>query len=126
MAYQLQPGLTQVDAGTIPKPCAKDFVFDYPVPSSLNYFGRPQTMVYGTAPYMAGNGAPGDLIMVSDELRPQSTTQFGKIYVDTLAKNTFPWQNVGCLGPQRTMAFDPSSTRAGMQNAMFVQRYFSN
>jgi len=80
-------------------------------------------MVYGTAPYMAGNGAPGEFIMTSDELRPQSTTQFKKIYVDTLAKNTFPWQNVECLGPQRTMTQDPSSTRAGMQNAMFFQRY---
>jgi hypothetical protein len=82
-------------------------------------------MVYGTAPYMAGNGAPGDLVMLDDSLRPQSTTQFKKIYVDTLAKNTFPWQNVQCLGPQRTMEMDPSSTRAGMQNAMFLQRYAS-
>jgi len=123
MAYQLQPGLTQVDPKTVPMPCASDFVFDYPVPSSLNYVGRPQTMVYGTAPYMAGNGAPGDLVMLDDSLRPQSTTQFKKIYVDTLAKNTFPWQNVACLGPQRTISVDPSSTRAGMQNAMFLQRY---
>jgi len=123
MAYQLQPGLTQVDSRTIPNPCAKDFVFEYPVPSSLNFCCRPNTMLYGTSPYMAGGGAPGDLIMVDDELRPQSTTQFGKVYVDTLAKNTFPWQNVQCLGPQRTMKMDPSSTRAGMQNQMFIQRY---
>lgn len=123
MAYQLQPGLTQVDAGTIPKPCAKDFVFEYPVPSSLNFCCRPNTMVYGTAPYMAGGGAPGDLIMVDDQLRPQSTSQFQKIYLDTYAKNTFPWQNVQCLGPQRTMGFDPASTRASMQNSMFTQRY---
>jgi hypothetical protein len=80
-------------------------------------------MVYGTAPYMAGNGAPGELVMLDDSLRPQSTSQFKKIYVDTLAKNTFPWQNVQCLGPQRTVDFDPVSTRAGMQNIMFVQRY---
>jgi hypothetical protein len=123
MAFQLQPGLTQIDPRTIPTPCAKDFVFEYPVPSSLNFYGRPNTMVYGTAPYMAGNGAPGEFIMTDDELRPQSTSQFKKIYVDTLAKNTFPWQNVGCLGPQRTVDHDPMSTRAGMQNAMFVQRY---
>ena len=123
MAYQLQPGLTQVDPRTIPTPCAKDFIFEYPAPSSLNFYGRPNTMVYGTAPYMAGKGAPADLIMLDDELRPQSTSQFKKIYVDTIAKNTFPWQNVSCLGPQRTMAVDPLSTRASMQNSMFLQRY---
>ena len=123
MAYQLQPGLTQVDAATIPKPCASDFVFEYPVPSSLNFCCRPNTMIYGTAPYMAGGGAPGELIMLDDQLRPQTTSQFKKIYIDTYAKNTFPWQNVQCLGPQRTMAFDPASTRAGMQNSMFTQRY---
>jgi hypothetical protein len=123
MAYQLQTGSIQVDPKTIPKPCAPNFIFEYPVPSSLNYVGRPNTMIYGTAPYMAGNGAPGELIMLDDELRPQSTSQFRKIYVDTLAKNTFPWQNVDCLGPQRTMQMDPTSTRAGMQNVMFTQRY---
>ena len=123
MAYQLQTGSFQVDPKTIPMPCASDFVFDYPVPSSLNYCGRPSTMVYGTAPYMAGKGAPGDLIMVDDELRPQTTKQFRKIYVDTLAKATFPWQNTSCLGPGRTMSMDPVSTRAQLQNGLFVQRY---
>ena len=47
----------------------------------------------------------------------------GARFVDTIAKNTFPWQNVSCLGPQRTMAVDPLSTRASMQNSMFLQRY---
>jgi hypothetical protein len=43
--------------------------------------------------------------------------------VDTFAKNTFPWQNVACLGPVRTIGYEPASTRAEIQNGMFVQRY---
>ena len=123
MAYQLQPGLTQIDYAAIPQPCANEVIFEYPKPSSLNFGSRPNTMLYGTAPYKAGKGAPADLIMVSDELRPQTTSQFKKVYVDTLAKNTFPWQNVQCMGPLRTMSFEPASTRAEMQNGLFLQRY---
>lgn len=123
MAYQLQPGLTQIDALTIPKPCADDFVFEYAKPSSLNMGSRPQTMLYGTAPYFAGKGAPANLVDVADELRPQSTDQFRKIYVDTLNRNTFPWQNVSCMGPVRTIDFEPASTRAELQNGLFMQRY---
>jgi hypothetical protein len=123
MAYQLQPGLTQIDALTIPKPCADDFVFEYAKPSSLNLGSRPQTMLYGTAPYFAGKGAPADLVDVADELRPQSTDQFRKTYVDTLDRNTFPWQNVSCMGPVRTIQYEPASTRAELQNGLFMQRY---
>jgi len=123
MAYQLQPGLTQVDPSTVPKPCAPEFIFEYPVPSSLNFCCRPNTMVYGTAPYMAGKGAPGELIMIDDELRPQTTSQFNRKYVNTIQKNTFPWQNVQALGPLRTIGVDPSSTRAQLQNGLFLQRY---
>lgn len=126
MAYQLQPGLTQIDSLTIPKPCADDFVFEYPKPSSLNLGSRPQTMLYGTAPYFAGKGAPSDLVDVADALRPQMTTQFNKIYVDTIGKNTFPWQNISCMGPVRTIDFEPSSTRAELQNASFMGRYSHN
>jgi hypothetical protein len=123
MAYQLQPGLTQIDSLTIPKPCADDFVFEYAKPSSLNLGSRPQTMLYGTAPYFAGKGAPAELVDVSDELRPQTTAQFKKIYVDTLDRNTFPWQNVSCMGPVRSMQYEPASTRAELQNGLFMQRY---
>ena len=123
MAYQLQPGLTQIDALTIPKPCANDFVFEYAKPSSLNLGARPQTMLYGTAPYFAGKGAPANLVDVADELRPQSTDQFRKTYVDTLERNTFPWQNVSCMGPVRTIGYEPASTRAELQNGLFMQRY---
>ena len=125
MAYQLQPGLTNIDRNTLPPECAYDGITIYPQPSNLNYYYqcRPNTMEYGTAPYMAGKGAPNHLIMVDDELRPQTTKQFRKIYVDTLAKNTFPWQNTSCVGPGRTVSMDPVSTRAQLQNGLFVQRY---
>ena len=123
MAYQLQPGLKQLDAGALPPPCANDFVFEYPVPSALNFCCRPSTMVYGTAPYRAGKGAPNHLIEVDDAMRPQSTSQFKKTYVDTLAKNTFPWQNTKAAGPVRVMRFEPTSTRADLQNGLFMQRY---
>jgi len=123
MAYTLQPGLSQVDPGTIPTPCASDFVFEYPVPSALKYCCRPSTMIYGTAPYMAGKGAPNNLIMLDDELRPQSTSQFKKIYIDTYSKRTFPWKDVRCAGPVRTPSFEPASTRADIQNGIFMMRY---
>ena len=123
MAYQLQPGLTIVDPGTIPTPCASDFVFEYPVPSELKYCCRPSTMIYGTAPYMAGKGAPNEFIMIDDALRPQATTQFRKTYVETYKNQTFPWQNMSCAGPVRTMRYEPTSSRADMQNANFMIRY---
>ena len=52
MAYQLQPGLSIVEnAGALPSVKATDEVFVYPQPSQLNYGSRPNTMLYGTAPY---------------------------------------------------------------------------
>jgi hypothetical protein len=80
-------------------------------------------MIYGTAPYMAGKGAPNNLIMLDDELRPQSTSQFKKIYIDTYSKRTFPWKDVRCAGPVRTPSFEPASTRADIQNGIFMMRY---
>jgi hypothetical protein len=80
-------------------------------------------MLYGTAPYRAGKGAPSELVMVDDELRPQSTSQFKKTFVDTVKRDTFPWKNVKCMGPVRTMSFEPASTRAELQNGLFIQRY---
>jgi hypothetical protein len=123
MAYQLQPNLERVMNPATPQCCANDNVFAYPEPTNLNYCCRPNTVVYGTAPYMAGKGAPADLIMVSDELRPQATTKFDKVYVDTLKKNTFPWQDMKCSLPLRTKSFDPVNTRAQVQNALFDKRY---
>ena len=123
MAYQLKSELSRIENPSNPPVSATDDVFVYPQPSSLNYFGRPNTMLYGTAPYMAGKGAPGHLVMVDDELRPQSTTQFKKIFVDTVKAQTFPWQKMDCSVPLRTVTSDPQSTRSEVQNVLFTQRY---
>ena len=126
-AYTLQPGLTQIDRKAFPKDCAfggdLQGAFPPPQPSALNYCCRPSTMEYGTAPYMAGKGAPGHLISVDDELRPQSTKRFGKVLIEPFARNFFPLADVHCLGPQRTMGVDPASTRAQTQNGLFQKRY---
>ena len=124
MAYQLQPGLKIVEDKAVPKVCATEEVFVYPQPSTLNYgSARPNTMLYGTAPYMAGKGSPAQYIDTSDELRPQSTTRFGKSLVKTYERGLFPLTNMECKVPLRTMRYEPSSTRAEVQNGLFQQRY---
>jgi hypothetical protein len=122
--YLLQPN-TQVviDQPAVPPNCANDVVFTYPQPSTLNYCCRPNTMLYGTAPYKAGKGAPNDLVMVEDELRPQSTTQFGKVYVNNTSGGYFPIQDMKCSIPLRVQEFEPVSTRAQVQNGLFNKRY---
>ena len=127
MAYQLQPGLSIVqNKEALPPVKATDEVFVYPQPSTLNYGGRPNTMLYGTAPYMAGKGSPAQHIDVSDQLRPQSTSRFNKNIVPTYDRNLFPLSNMECKVPLRTMKYEPSSTRAELQNGLFQQRYYSN
>ena len=123
MAYQLQPGLTNVDRQSLPPECAFDGITVYPQPSSLHYCCRASTMEYGTAPYMAGKGAPNHLIMLDDELRPQATTRFNKVLVRTYERDFFPLQDVSRAGQAPTMTFDPASTRAEKQNAMVTVRY---
>nr|QOR60458.1 hypothetical protein [Bathycoccus sp. RCC716 virus 2] len=124
MAYQLQPGLKIVEDKAVPKVCATEEVFVYPQPSTLNYgSSRPNTMLYGTAPFMAGKGSPAQFIETSDALRPQSTSQFNKILAKTYEKNFHPLQNVECKVPLRTRTYEPSSTRAEVQNGLFQQRY---
>ena len=123
MAYQLNPNLPRIQNPANPLVSATEEVFVYPQPSQLNYCCRPNTMLYGTAPYMSGNGAPGHLIMVDDELRPQSTSQFKKVFVNTVQSQTFPWQKMDDSVPLRTMTHEPQSTRAEVQNALFAQRY---
>lgn len=127
MAYQLQPGLSIVqNKGAIPPVKATDEIFVYPQPSSLNCGGcRPNTMLYGTAPYMGGNGAPAKFIDVSDELRPQSTSRFNKFIVPTYERNLFPLTNMECKVPLRTMSYEPVSTRAELQNGLFEKRYLN-
>lgn len=124
MAYQLQPGMKIVQNPAHPPVCATEEVFVYPKPSTLNYgSSRPNTMLYGTSPYMAGKGSPAQFIETSDQLRPQSTSQFNKIITKTYEKNFFPLQDVSCKLPPRTLSYEPSSTRAELQNAQFQQRY---
>jgi len=124
MAYQLQPGLKLVQNPAVPVNCATEEVFVYPQPSTLNYgSSRPNTMVYGTAPFMAGKGAPAEFIDTSDELRPQSTSRFNKVLAKTYEQNLFPLQNMECKLPLQSMTYEPMSTRSEVQNSMFQQRY---
>ena len=126
MAYQLQPGMKIVTDKAVPPVCATEEVFVYPQPSTLNYgSSRPNTMLYGTAPFKAGKGAPAQYIETSDLLRPQSTSQFNKLLVKTHEKYLHPLQNVECKGPLRTRTYEPSSSRADVQNGLFQQRYLN-
>jgi hypothetical protein len=128
MAYQLQPGLSIVqNSGALPSAKATDEVFVYPQPSGPvnNGASRPNTMLYGTAPYKAGKGSPAQHIDVSDKLRPQSTSRINKHLVETYDKNYFPLNNVQCKLPLRTMQYEPASTRAELQNGLFQQRYLN-
>lgn len=124
--YSLDTSKLLVDNQSVPAKCANDNVFSYPNPSSLNHCCRPNTMLYGTAPYKAGKGAPNELVMVEDELRPQSTTQFGKIYLDNTSGGFHPIQNMTCSNPLRVNTMDPVSTRAQIQNGLFSKRYCKN
>ena len=126
MAYQLQPGLKIVNDKAVPTVCADEEVFVYPQPSTLNYgSSRPNTMLYGTAPYMAGKGSPAEYIEASDALRPQSTSRFNKVLARTYEQNLHPLQNDACKVPLRTRSYEPSSTRAELQNGLFQQRYLN-
>jgi hypothetical protein len=126
MAYQLQPGLKLVQNPAVPVNCATEEVFVYPQPSTLNYGSqRPNTMLYGTAPFMAGKGAPSEYIETSDQLRPQSTSRFNKVLAKTYEQNLFPLQNMECKLPLRTISYEPLSTRSEVQNGMFNQRYLN-
>tara|TARA_X000000368_G_scaffold163608_1_gene128955 strand:- start:8677 stop:9075 length:399 start_codon:yes stop_codon:yes gene_type:complete len=126
MAYQLQPGIKLVTDNAVPTVCANEEVFVYPQPSTLNYgSSRPNTMLYGTAPYMAGKGSPAEHIETSDALRPQSTSRFNKVLARTYEQNLHPLQNVSCKVPLRTRSYEPSSTRAELQNGLFQQRYLN-
>ena len=126
MAYQLQPGIKLVTDNAVPTVCANEEVFVYPQPSTLNYVSsRPTTMLYGTAPYMAGKGSPAEYIETSDALRPQSTSRFNKVLARTYEQNLHPLQNVACKLPLRTQSYEPSSTRAELQNGLFQQRYLN-
>jgi hypothetical protein len=123
MAYQLNTSNVLLDPESLPVDCAYDHVLAPPVISNLNYAGsgRASTPLYGTSPYMAGKGAPGSLIMVEDMLRPQSTTFFKKGYQGR--GYDFPSQDMACSVPLRARSWDPTSSRANVQNAVFDRRY---
>jgi hypothetical protein len=123
MNYQLQPGLINIDEQTTPSSSATDSFVIPPQPSNLNLCCRPNTELYGTAPYKAGKGAPNHLIELDDMLRPQSTTQFKKILTDTLQEHSFPWNTMPCSVELPTKTIVPGSTRAYNQNIMYEQRY---
>jgi|TARA_A200000159_G_scaffold48591_1_gene44858 hypothetical protein len=126
MAYQLQPGLKLVQNPAVPVNCATEEVFVYPQPSTLNNgSSRPNTMLYGTAPFMAGKGAPAEFIETSDQLRPQSTSRFNKVLAKTYEQNLFPLQNMECKIPLRSVGYEPMSTRSELQNGLFNQRYLN-
>ena len=119
--WVLQAGLQHVQAHAVPKYKANEEIMTPPQPSELNYCCRPTTELYGTAPFMAGKGAPHDLIEIDDKLRPQSTSEFKK-YNDQKPYD-FPHQNVKCMLPQRVMEWEPQDTRAEIQNGLFLRRY---
>ena len=126
MAYQLQPGLKLVQNPAVPVNCATEEVFVYPQPSTLNNgSSRPNIMLYGTAPFMAGKGAPAEFIETSDQLRPQSTSRFNKVLAKTYEQNLFPLQNMECKIPLRSVGYEPMSTRSELQNGLFNQRYLN-
>lgn len=128
MEYQLQPDLHRIQNPALPENTAIEQIFTYPESSRKNYgdyTSRPNTMLYGTSPYMAGKGAPADLINLSDELRPQSTSRFGFTAVDTYQRNLFPVDKV-LPQPQLPNKPDPRSSRADIQNNLFDMRYNKN
>ena len=122
--YILQPGLQILDDNAVPKQCSDGF-FAYPEPTNLNVNNREMyanTMIIGTAPFMALKGPPAAYIDVSDALRPQSTMGFNDY--STRPPFTFPDQYVGCAPlPPRVMKWNPIDTRAQIQNASFTKRY---
>jgi len=118
--YLLKPNETRLSTGMTP---TEDVIITYPQPTNLNYAAnRPQTMLYGTAPYMAGKGAPHNLILVEDRLRSQSTTGFMRDHRYNDGSG-FPFMNTSCKQPLRYMTSDPVSTVATTQNELFNLRY---
>ena len=124
MAQQLS-GLSNLNAGVIPSVKAGDEIFIYPQNSSDHLPVRPNTMLFGTAPYKAGKGAPSEYIETSDELRPQSTTRFGKANVQPTQHTLFPVHTNMAPAPV-PIPREYASSRADVQNELFSQRYSRN
>lgn len=124
MAYQLSTSDIQTDVHGTPVECATDNFFLYPKSANAPNCGscRPNTELYGTAPYYAGKGAPAELVDVQDRLRPQSTTRFGRVLVQN-DRELHPAQDMSCSNPVQVRTSYPTSTRSDIQNASFKQRY---
>jgi len=121
MAQQLS-GLRNLNADVVPRVKPGEEIFTYPENSNANLPARPNTVLYGTAPFRGGGGAPAQLIDVSDELRPQSTTRFGKTLVQPMENTLFPVNNSMDAPPPPTPRGMVSS-RAEIQNELYEQRY---
>ena len=123
MSYQLQPDLQRIQNPALPPEMATDNFFAYPEAArNVNFGSRPNTMLYGTAPYMAGKGSPAQFVDVSDELRPQSTTRFNVDYVNNYEKQLFPMDR-SMPAPPVPNVMDPRSSRSELQNDLFDLRY---
>lgn len=125
MAYQLQAELQNIMKPALPPACATNHIMALPLNTTQGYFQRHSTPLYGTAPFMAGGGAPAHLIELEDSMRPQSTKSFKKNVYEPQKRNVFPWQNMSCAPPvsSLTMPWVPTSTRANIQNGLFNKRY---
>lgn len=60
-------------------------------------------------------------VEIESELRPQSTSWFKKDY----HTKSYDFPNIYPTGPIVIMDTDPVSTRATIQNALLIQRYFN-
>jgi len=128
MAYQLQPGLKVLENAGKPAEAPTDNFFSYPQNSNdqTRFGSRPQTMLYGTAPARFGKGAPARFIDTSDELRPQSTSRFNRVVAMPVEQRLHPMQDEKLMQqrmPLRVQETEPTSSRADVQNELFVQRY---
>jgi hypothetical protein len=125
MAYQLKTDSLMLNM-PVPEGPVNDYLVIPPQPSTEAFCCRPSTMEYGTAPYMAGKGAPAELIMVDDMLRPQTTSHFKKVYVKTYEKQVFPLLDMPCKVPLKDSVVVPQSSRNDLQNILYNQRYCRN
>jgi len=107
MSFQLQPDMQRLEDNAVPTRGATETVFTYPESTSKNYgdySSRPNTMLYGTAPFMAGKGSPA-------------------AYIDE--KQIFPIDNSMPTPPLPSL-YEPRSSRAELQNDLFDMRYNKN
>ena len=119
-SYLLKPNDNRMGVEDLPRHQAVDMLMMPPQSTNLNYGDRPNTMLYGTAPYMAGKGPDTSRgILLEDELRPQSTSRFNRNFVDNTTMRYFPFVDMKCSQPLRVISRDPMSTTSVRQNCVF-------